>query len=354
MAIFNPGNILMRLGNPFKNLIIKFYEVSMRSTAHKLRKEVVKRKGRTILNRQVKKTIKDYARQRFGNAAYWPYLALYTEIRGEFIKGWLPYDYYHNVFLPKINPPDYCHLGEQKTFDYKLFGDFAVKPLFVFISGLFYNSNFEFVEKDKVKIFMSDYNDIIVIKEEYGVGGKQISIMHSSDFTPEKLKKNINYTIQPYIRQSKVLNDLYPDSVNTIRVNTYLKTDGSVNIKFVYLRCGVDGLKVDNLSSGGLYLFFDSSGKQSNLAYDDLGFDIGDRHKNTGYLFSDIKIPMFHEILEKCKNAHRKYPYVRLIGWDVCIDSSGEPKLLEWNAVNPGFWPQEAKFGPFWTTDDEI
>jgi hypothetical protein len=258
------------------------------------------------------------------------------------------------VLLPKINPPNYCHLGEQKTFDYKLFDEFSVRPLFVFIAGTFYNSNFEYVEKAQVKNFLSDYNDRIVVKEEYGVGGKQVSIIHSSEFIPEKLKVNINYTIQPYIKQYKVLNDLYPDSVNTLRVNTYLRTDGLVTIKFVFLRFGIDGLKVDNNSSGGLYLFFDSSGKHSNLAYDDLGAELGDRHKNTGYLFSDIKVPMFQEILEKCKQAHKKYPYVRFIGWDVCIDSSGEPKLLEWNAINPGFWPQEAKFGPFWTEDDEI
>jgi hypothetical protein len=354
MAVLNPGRIILRLANPFKNIVIKCNEIALRSEAHKIRKVIVKRKGKTIVNSQVKKSIKEYARQRFGKAAYWPYLALYTEIRGEFIKGWLPYDYYHLVLLPKTNPPNYCHLGEQKTFDYKLFGEFAVRPLFVFISGMFYNSDFEFVEKNQVKNFLSDYNDIIVVKEEYGVEGKQVSIIHSSEFSPEKLRENINYTIQPYVKQYKVLNDLYPGSVNTFRVTTYLKTDGSVTIKFVLLRFGVDGIKVDNISSGGQYLFFDPSGKHSNLAFDGLSFELGDRHKNTGYLFSSLEIPMFHEIIEKCKNAHKKYPYVRFIGWDVCIDSSGEPKLLEWNALNPGIWAQEAKFGPFWTEDNEI
>jgi hypothetical protein len=354
MAVLNPGRIILSLANPFKNIVIKCNEIALRSEAHKIRKVIVKRKGTTIVNRQVKKSIKEYARKRFGKAAYWPYLALYTEIRGEFIKGWLPYDYYHLVLLPKINPQNYCHLSEQKTFDHTLFGEFAVRPLLVFISGRFYNSGFEFVEKSQVKNFLSDYNEMIVVKEEYGVGGKQVSIVHSSEFIPENLKKNINYTIQPYVKQYKVLHDLYPESVNTFRVNTFLKTDGSVTVKFVFLRSGLDGLKVDNTSSGGQYLFFDTSGNQSNLAYDDFGFNIGDRHKNTGYLFSDIKIPMFPEILEKCKNAHKKYPYVRFIAWDVCIDSSGEPKLLEWNTINPGFWPQEAKFGPFWTDDNEI
>lgn len=333
---------------------MKMILMLLRNDAHRLRKEVVKKKGRKIVNRHIKKSIREYARQRFGDAAYWPYLALYTEIRGEFIKGWLPYDYYRFVLLQKINPPNYCHLGEQKTFDHMLFGDFAVKPLFVFISGTFYNADFEYVEKKQVAKFMADYNDIIVIKEEYGVGGKQVSILHSSEFLPEKLRDNINYTIQPYIKQYKVLNDLYPHSVNTLRVNTFLRRDGSVDVKFIFLRFGLDGVKVDNTSSGGECLIYDDAGKLANYSYDELGFEIADRHKNTGYLYADVEIPMFHEVLEKCKNAHKKYPYVRLIGWDVCIDSSGEPRLLEWNAINPGFWPNEAKFGPFWATDDDI
>lgn len=354
MSIFNPVRILLQLSDPFKNLLLQFNEIGLRNTAHKLRKELVKKKGNAIIDRQLKKSIKEYASHRFGKTAYWPYLALYTEIRGEFIKGWLPYDYYHLMLLPKTNPPNYCHLSEHKTFDHKLFGEFAVKPLFVYISGMFYNADFEFVEKSHVIKFMAEYNDIIVVKKEYGVEGKQVSIIPSSDFVPEKLKDNLNYTIQPFVKQYHVLHELYPGSVNTFRVTTHLKKDGSVNVKFVFLRFGVDGSKVDNLSSGGQYIFFDASGKHANYSYNNFGFEIGDRHKNTGYLFSNIEIPMFHKMLEKCKEAHKKYPYVHIIGWDVFIDSLGEPKLLEWNAVNPGMWPMEAKYGPFWAKDDDL
>ena len=146
---------------------------------------------------------------------------------------------------------------------------------------------------------------------------------------------------------------MYPDSVNTLRVTTFIKNDGSVVVKFVALRFGVDGSKVDNLSSGGQFIYFDADGKPSNRAYDDLGIEIGDRHKNSGYLFSDLKIPMFQEVLEACIRAHRKYPYDRLVGWDVCINETGKPILLEWN-TNPGFRIFECVFGPFFPDDDII
>jgi hypothetical protein len=337
-----------------ENLIMKLILVHLRNEAHRLRKEVIKKKGKSVLNRHVKKTIKEYTKQRFGKTAFWPYLALYTEIRGEFIKGWLPYDYYRFVLLPKINPKPGLYLSTQKTYDYRLFGEFAIRPLFIFVSGMFFNPAMEIVEKSQVKNFLSDYDDIIVVKEDSGYGGKQVRIIHSNSLIIEELKANKNYIIQPYVKQFKVLNDLYPESVNDFRVTTYLKKDGSVTVLFVALRFGADGSKVDNVTSGGSCLFFDLTGKPSKYTYDELGFQTGDRHKNTGFLFSSIIIPTFHVMLEKCKNAHKIYPYSRLIAWDCCIDSSGDPKLLEWNTNNPEFTSLDAKFGPLWAEVDDI
>lgn len=345
----------MILCKSFDSIKLKLILAYLRNEAHRSRREIAKKKGETVINKQVKNSIKEYSKRRFGKKSYWAYLALYTEIRGEFIKGWLPYDYYRFVFLPTLNPKPAFYLNDLKTYDFRLFGDFALKPLFLYISDIFFNADLEVVEIDQLKSYLCNYDNNIVIKDESGWGGLQVRIMHSSSFIPEELKVGTNCVIQPYVNQYKVLHDLYPDSVNTFRVNTYLKKDGSVIVKYVWLRFGTDGKKLDNINLGGKYLFFDLNGKPEKLVYDwKSGIELGDKHKNTGYFFSEIKIPMFHEMLEKCQNAHKKFPYVRLIAWDVCIDSSGAPKLLEWNANNPDFPSQEAKFGPFWAEDDEI
>lgn len=328
--------------------------IRLRILSNKTRKIVVRNKGKSVINKQVKRSIKEYALQRFGKKAYWPYLALYTERRGQFIKGWLPEDYVTYIWEPKINPPLYSKVSEIKTFDYRLFGEFALKPLFLFISGIYYSPELEVIEVRELKSFLHDYNDIIVVKEEFKGRGRCVNFIHSSDFIPEKLKKPRNYVIQPCIKQHKILRDLYPDSANTLRITSYLKNNGSVDIKFAILRFGVNGSKVDNLDFGGHYVYFDSEGKPSKSAYNNLGLEVGERHINTGYLFSDIRIPMFHRILDLCKAAHKKFPYVHLIGWDICINDSGEPKLLEWNAYRPGIEMPESNFGPFWTDDNEL
>ena len=342
-------NLLQSLNN----CLVVFKMVYSRYEANKARKQVIERKGEKVVNRRIKRSIKEYSKKRFGTKAYWPYLAQYTEIRGQFIEGWLPHDYFRYVLAPQISSASEVGISEYKTFDYQIFGDFALKPLFVFISGMFLNADFKLVEVEQVKKTLQEYDATIVVKEDRGIQGSQVLIIHSSEFKTETLKRGRGYVIQPYVNQYKVTSDLYPDSVNTLRVATFIQNDGSVLVKYAILRFGVDGLKVDNISAGGHFIYFDADGKPSKSAYDAMGIDVGERHKNTGYLFADLKLPMFQEVLTACKSAHRKYPYDRMVGWDVCISDSGKPLLLEWNE-NPGFGLFESVMGPLFPDYDIV
>jgi hypothetical protein len=342
-----------RLRDAISDLVTRISMVRSRSIAHKKRKVWIKSTGKSVLNRQIKKRIKQYAQKRFGSTAYWPYLALNTEIRGEFKEGWIPDDYYRYVMEPKINPPAYSSVSEQKTFDYQFWGDFAVRPLFLCISGRYYDADLKVLDPAVLKKNLSEYNDILVIKEEFTMGGKNVQVIHSSEFTLEKLLKGRSYVIQPYIKQHKIINDVYPGSVNTIRVITFIDGKGIVGVKYTILRFGIDGSRVDNLSSGGQFLYIDESGKPSEFAYNTDGYNSGRKHKNTGYVFADLRIPVLDEIKRKCIEAHKKYPYVRLVGWDISYTESGELKLIEWNALRPGIEPIDTIFGPFWK-DEEL
>jgi hypothetical protein len=345
---------IFRILGVFNRVALRFKLAISRREAHRERKQLVRRTGRPVMTRKLKKQIKQYARKRFGSAAYWPHLAHFTEIRGEFIEGWIPEDYFRYILEPRLNPSNFSKLGYQKTFDYRRFGDFAIEPLFYFISGNFFDAKCRVFERNSVKTFFSEYHDTIVVKQAFGWGGKHVTIQHASAFRPEHLKKGHNYVIQPFIRQYKPLNDLYSDSVNTFRVTTFLKKNGTVEVLFVILRFGVDGIKVDNLSSGGQCIRFDLSGRPSPVAYDEYCVPVGERHKNTGFRFSELEIPMFPEIIDKCVTGHQRHPHVRLIGWDVCINQEGEPKLIEWNTFRPTFTLEDAMFGPFLTDDEEL
>ena len=342
-----------RLEKRFRRLFLVFSLIHIRHEARRDRKRIIAAKGKSVVTRKVKHTIKEYARRRFGSRSYWPFLALYTEMRGHFVEGWVPDDYFTHMVEPKVNPRLYGNVSGIKTFDHRLFGDFMVWPLLLVIRDLFYDGNLNLLDEDQRKKILADHDGELVIKEEFGWGGKQVRVMHSSEFTPEVLRKGANYVIQPYVKQHKILSDLYPHSVNTFRVATMLRKDGSLDIKFVMLRFGVNGKKVDNMSSGGQCIYIDPAGKPGSMAYDNLGLPAGETHQNTGFRFADLKVPMFQEIVESCRKAHLLFPYVGVVGWDVCVDEHGKPKLLEWNAYNSLYAWVDALYGPFMADDDD-
>lgn len=308
---------------------------------------IISGRGYKIINRSTKIQIKDYCIKTFGKSDFWPYLALCTEIRGEFIPGWLPQDYFWLNLLPHWNPYPQDQLCNLKTFDHQLFNNFSLTPLFLRISDHFFNPEFQMVSEAELMNFFKNYDRFVVVKEEFGSGGHEVSILRSNEFNPKKLKRGRNYVIQPFVEQYELLNRLNPNSVNTFRVNTFLEENGSISVRYAFLRFGTNEAKVDNLSSGGKWVFFDMEGRPSDSAYDAHGLEVGKKHENTGFEFSKLMIPGFHEMLIKCKEAHRKFPYVRLIGWDVCINKKGNPVLLEWNAGQQNIYAIEANFGPF-------
>ena len=321
---------------------------------NRTRRHFIKKTGRSVVTRKIKKEIRKYARERFGSAAFWPGVALAAERRGEYIRGFIPFDYFYYFLEPKLNPPRYSSIGDLRTLDYRRFGDLAVKPLLLFISGIFFNSDFEPVAEPEMHRILSEHNDTIVIKNEFGWGGKHIRVMHSSEFRPGEQQKGANYVVQPFLKQHKVLNELYPGSVNTFRVLTFRKKDGSVNVLLNYLRFGVDGSRIDNVSLGGECLPFDSSGRPARNSINKLGFMSGEKHKNTGTVFANLEIPMFHDIRNKCISLHQKCPHVRLVGWDMGVDESGALKLFEWNTSRPGFDLEDAMFGPLFPNDKDF
>jgi hypothetical protein len=108
-----------------------------RRQAHAFRERVTRAKGSITVDRKMIRHIKSYAGEVFGTENYWPWLALYAEMRGEFIEGWIPDDYYTFLLIPSLNPETASQLSLAKSFDHTLFGDEVVRPLAVRVSGVF-------------------------------------------------------------------------------------------------------------------------------------------------------------------------------------------------------------------------
>jgi len=329
---------------------MKFKLLVLRRKAKALHEKVVQRKGFKMVDKKKIRFLKSYSRNNFGSSSYWPYLALYTEIRGKFIPGWLPNDYYAVIMLDKVNPVLLRHISDLKTFDYMIFPDFSLKPIVIKISGYYYDSQRRRLEEDEAKKILYDYNKEVIVKEDFGRGGGQVKFIQSKDLELSQLDNNKNYIVQPVVNQHKELKRLNDKSVNSLRIITYLTDNGEVEVKFAGLRFGIGNIRVDNLSSGGGVCEIMPNGFLKDEAYDDLGLSIGKKHPESKVAFNEIQIPNYDELLNTCKKSHAIFSYVKLIGWDVAINSKSEPVLLEWN-TRPLMWIPEAISGPMWENE---
>lgn len=333
-----------------QNLLEEYRTRLSRKKAIRNTNIIRKVKGSRVVDARVLREIKKYSLSAFGSASYWPWLVLYSEIRGEFIPGWIPQDYYRFHLLPRYNSELAIQVSETKTLDYFFFPDFALEPMFTKISGQYYSSTGDLLARQEVQRIVLDAGCDIVVKESDGWQGKNIQILSPDRFSIEEMPAK-NAVIQPFFQQHPAIARVHPSSVNTLRVFTYMEGDGRARVLFVCLRFGMNGIRVDNVSSGGGYCFIGSDGRCDEFYYNSFGLKGGTAHPDTDVELKTVQIPGIASIRDQCVQCHNKFPYARFIGWDVTVSANEEPVLLEWNTYIPSIWMSEANIGPLW---DEI
>ena len=131
------------------------------------------------------------------------------------------------------------------------------------------------------------------------------------------------------VKQNDFLAQFNPDSVNTLRFVT-LNINRKCTVLSTFLRMGAKGSCVDNLNGGNGVLV----GVNSNGVLNDFGVDKNFEKKYespTGVKFLNVSIPDFDRIKQQIIEFHKKIPFANLIGWDVTIDTEGNPIVIEVN-----------------------
>lgn len=134
------------------------------------------------------------------------------------------------------------------------------------------------------------------------------------------------------VRQHESISRIYPHSVNTVRVDTFLDDEGNVHLLSGLMRFGAGGSVVDNGSSGGCFVFLDlETGRLRGVGktYLEHGGAIYPRHPDTNVSFDGFQVPDFPALIKLVKDAAALFPN-RLVGWDVAVTGSG-PLLPEGN-----------------------
>lgn len=189
---------------------------------------------------------------------------------------------------------------------------------------------------DEFNKFIKKYK-VVFAKDPIGEGGhgiKKINVkeIDSVDNLYNELLKNKQYLVEEEIVQSKELDEINPNVVNSFRVITLYK-DGKVYIVNNALRVNQDESNVIGCTND-LYFSFSIDGKIDSNVIDDYA-NVYEKHPLTGKKFSDVRIKDVKEAFKMCEKAALLIPEVRYIGWDIAFSKKG-PVIVEGNEY-PGY-----------------
>ena len=162
----------------------------------------------------------------------------------------------------------------------------------------------------------------------------------------EKVGSLNDYLIQERISQQGFSNEIYPPTVNTIRIATMIDPfTQKPFIPYSFHRFGlpVSGI-ADNVNQGGLFSLINvADGKLSMLVdYSVSGTKENfENHPVTLKKVVNEQIPHWKKLTERIIEMAGRMPYLKYVGWDIVL-SDNEFYILEGN-VSPGIGFQMMK-----------
>lgn len=208
---------------------------------------------------------------------------------------------------------------------------------------LLFNQRFDsFLKRDWINIKESNKQDFqkflegkvnIIVKPVDQACGRNVEKINVKEITDanalyETLIAKKQYLAEDCIVQHPKMAEIYPNSVNTLRIVTVTKND-KVNIMFRSIRMGNSGNVVDNFNHGGLFTTIEEDGTIQKPAVDKQG-NIFNNHPYTGAPLVGFKIPLFDKAIEFVKTMAISIPQVGYVGWDIAITENG-PVVVEAN-----------------------
>lgn len=212
---------------------------------------------------------------------------------------------------------------------------------------LIFNKIFnEYLKREYINLRECSYDDfekflksrkVVFAKDPVGEGGHGISKIKVSEHNLKDLYKELinkkQLLVEEEIVQSKDLNEINPNVVNSFRIITIMDKEGNVHLVNNALRINQDESNVIGCTND-LYFSLGEDGKINSNVIDDYG-NIYENHPLTNKKFSEVKIKGTKEAFQMCLEAHKKIPQIRYIGWDIAFTEKG-PVMVEGNEY-PGY-----------------
>ena len=186
-------------------------------------------------------------------------------------------------------------------------------------------------EEENLDLFIKfcKKHPIIIVKPLDASCGKGVEKLDTKNMDIKslyhKLIRNKQTLIEEVADQHHVLNEIYPLSVNTLRVVTLNK-----KVVTAYLRIGNDGNVVDNFNHGGMVTAVNIDNGMIEFPAIDKSTKVYEIHPYTNKKIVGTQIPMWDDVKKLCIEASKVVPKVGYVAWDVCLGEK-KPCLIEGN-----------------------
>lgn len=207
--------------------------------------------------------------------------------------------------------------------------------------------------KEQFVAFCKELKEIFV-KDAMSLQGKGISTYTVAETDLEQLYDKLKaegtkYLIEERIVQCKELAEFHPSSINTLRVvSVYDDTNDTVTITTACFRMGNNGSRVDNFCSGGILANINvETGLICTPGYNEHN-DMFYYHPFSGKQILGYKIPHWEECKQFIREAAKRLPTVRYVGWDLVeledvkfllIEGNNDADFTAEQTNGPGLWP---------------
>ncbi len=314
-------------------------------TSYKLIKGVRKNIRRINTDRDLTRgqesEIKEYYRNLLGIDVPLDWHRYFYKRTGVYSVRYIPTSLYYTEIIGKINQMKFERAYSDKNLtEFLLTGIRQPETILKNMNGHYYLNG---TAVDKETAIQACWNlDDVIIKpslERHGSGVKKFSVKDGitsiNNGSVESLfsRYQADFLVQKVVHQHRILSDLNPSSVNTIRILS-CRSGMEVLVPYTVIRIGRKGWDIDNETAGGISTRINPDGTLAKYAFGAPGNDMIEK-TDTGVILEGYRIPSYEKAVETVKGLHLQLPHFNLIGWDISIDEDGEPVLIEWNV-----WPE--------------
>ncbi len=279
------------------------------------------------------------------------YYDLYNSVRKEEVPlyQYIP-DSFYQPFVDEYftNPQHSMPCDDKNMYDLYFYDIRRPKTVFRQIKSMLLDYNYAELSIKEVIEKCRDKGEVVLKPAKFSAGGRGVLFWNAEINSDSQLVDYLNNTefviCQEVIKQHADLNRLSKNSVNSIRMMTMVFENQTYLLSSV-IRMGTNTARIDNFTSGGIASGIKPNGQLRNVAYD-VCANRYDRHP-LGTEFESVVIPNYYECVDIVTRLAKRFATLsRFISWDLAIDESGHPLIIEFNVSWAGIDVHQLCNGP--------